>query len=101
MIAPIDTPIQRRSDAVGAQVSTASANSSAPAVESQPPTLVVLAEPTPTLDPLPPPPPLSAPFDIASSQITIIGDSVVEGAQAQLYPISTRVTVDGGIGRQW
>jgi hypothetical protein len=35
MIAPIDTAIQRSSDAVGAQLSTASANSSAPAIESQ------------------------------------------------------------------
>ncbi len=57
--------------------------------------------PTPTQPPLPPPPPLSSPFDIATSQIHIVGDSVVEGAQGQLYRMSPRVTVDGRIGRQW
>ena len=57
--------------------------------------------PTPTQPPLPPPPPLSAPFDIASSRIHIVGDSVVEGAQGQLYRIAPQVTVDGRIGRQW
>jgi len=57
--------------------------------------------PTPTQPPLPPPPPLSAPFDITASQIHIVGDSVVEGAQSQLYRIAPQVTVDGRIGRQW
>jgi len=57
--------------------------------------------PTPTQPPLPPPPPLSAPFDISSSQIHIVGDSVIQGAQGQLYRISPRVTVDGRLGRQW
>lgn len=58
-------------------------------------------EPTPTQPPLPPPPPLSAPFDITASRIHIVGDSVVEGAQGQLYRIAPQVTVDGRIGRQW
>ncbi|WP_184308230.1 hypothetical protein [Aporhodopirellula rubra] len=35
MIAPIDTPIERRSEAVGAQLSAAASDSSAPAVTSQ------------------------------------------------------------------
>ena len=58
-------------------------------------------EPTPTQPPLPPPPPLTAPFDISASRIHIVGDSVVEGAQWQLYRIAPQVTVDGRIGRQW
>lgn len=58
-------------------------------------------EPTPTQPALPPPPPLSAPFDIAASRIHIVGDSVVESAQAQLYRIAPQVTVDGRTGRQW
>jgi len=58
-------------------------------------------EPTPTQPPLPPPPPLSAPFDMTSSQIHIVGDSVIAGAQSQLYRISPTVTIDGRIGRQW
>ena len=58
-------------------------------------------EPTPTQPPLPPPPPLSSPFDITASRIHIVGDSVVEGAQGQLYRIAPQVTVDGRTGRQW
>jgi len=57
--------------------------------------------PTPTQAPLPPPPPLSQPFDITASRIHIVGDSVVQGAQNQLYAIAPGVTVDGRTGRQW
>jgi len=60
-----------------------------------------LVVPTPTQPPLPPPLPLSEPFDITASRIHIVGDSVIEGAQGQLYRISPQVTIDGRIGRQW
>ena len=63
--------------------------------------LAALPEPTPTQIPLPPPLPLSSPFDIQGSQIHIVGDSVVAGAQNQLYRISPRVTIDAVTGRQW
>lgn len=94
--APTEAPTPMPTPTVSAEAAALVAGNFNPAELVQP-----TPEPTPTQPPLPPPPPLSAPFDIATSRIHIVGDSVVEGAQGQLYRIAPQVTVDGRIGRQW
>jgi len=94
--APTATPAPEPTPTVSAEAAALIAGDFDPAELVQP-----TPEPTPTQAPLPPPPPLSEPFDIVASQIHIVGDSVVAGAQGQLYRIGANVTIDGRIGRQW
>ena len=100
-VTPAATPDPTDPPALSTPETSDSASATPPPLANKAESPQLKPLPTPVQEPLPPPPPLDEPFDIGSSQIHIVGDSVVEGAQYQLVRISPRVTVDGRLGRQW
>ncbi|WP_146390454.1 prenyltransferase/squalene oxidase repeat-containing protein [Allorhodopirellula solitaria] len=100
MVAPTDTPIQRRSDAVGAQLSAAAAQSTVPAATAQPEVTAgnlpqrsemasMAGRPEPSLDPTERSRPRSTRRRGRSGQGQAVGDAPSIGAIAEMLADAT------------